>query len=1281
MVHRCNSGGRGAGAHRIRNGTIVVACLLLVSANRAAAQRSAVSAPSTGPNTEKRFPPLVVPKGFKTTLFACDPLIEYPSVIALGPRPGTVFVAHDYLTGLGVKIERPDEIRLLEDTDGDGYADKSTVFAAGLNSIQGLAYHAGTVYAMHAPFLTALRDTDGDGVADERRDLLTGLGLTPEKNEWRLHCANGVVVGHDGWLYLAVGDHGIDVRRPEGDQLVLHGGGILRCRPDGRDLHIFATGLRNIYDVALDEELNVFVRDNENDGGNYMVRVYHSFHGADHGYPYQYFEHPEEALPPLADLGRGSSAGGVCYLETSFPREFRGNLFFCEWGRSVVRYVPQRAGSGFGPMKELEFAAGAPNDPYGFKPTDVIVDRDGSLLVSDWADDQRPRRGRGRLYRIAYGIADEGSKNLPSESNGKVEDQVARLNSPSYFVRVSAQETLERSGREGLQATEHALRGSTLHSQGRMHAVWILAHAGGRERVGELVGLAQRDKDPRIRAQAMRALGDLCDPTLGAASTHGEIDSTDVARRLSEIARDQDPRVTLEIVVALGRLRWRDAPAWLRDRLINPDAALRHAAQRTLARAENWPAVLALLSERPKEPIREIALAALADRADPQIVDGLIRRLNREATPHRRRELADALTRVYKKPGPWEYWGYRPLPRPANSVRWERTDAIGQVLDGMLADSDRDVRMVILQRMQREHIPVRVVTLRRWLQDETVPEHVRIILASLASSPADQTRDLLEEIVRGRQQQVEIRRAALSQVIGGLDTSTEPRLLGLAKGVEDGPLRAEIIRELGKRPKIDSRALLLARLDSTNAEVRASAVDALAHLRANSVGDRVLKFLRDPDSRVRRAAAAASGTLGLRDSVGTLSKLARDDDPEVRGASLDSLRKLRSATAIEASVVALEYPAAKGAAIEYLAEFGTPAQADALAKITLTDRSIEAIAGIIRALAACEAREPPRSSQRQAIERAIAVAQGQSGVLMRWHILGPVVVNSEEVPALAMSTGATPDEARSVIGADRYSAVELDSGRVGHPDFEWFAKSDVSIAEPTRTQFLASSNCPMQIEINGRVVLRRAGRRAFEPNSDCFETELPKGNSRIIVRLGADRSARFHVCFRPLSSSAEHERLVRFALMTRGDLKRGRSIFRNGEKSLCAKCHRIGDSGNNIGPDLTEVGGRFSKIHLIESILEPSRAIAPGYESIAAELRSGRVVIGVKMAEDDKTLTLGDETGKRHEIRKIDIEQRTALRRSIMPDGLEKRLTDGEFVDLLAYLLSQQRSHDRRTPD
>src|SRR2546426_12651732 len=144
---------------------IVLSFLALVALTEWNSASSFGDEQGTGPQTETRFPPLIVPPGFTATLFACDPLIEYPSVIALGPRARSVFVAHDYMTGLGTEITRRDEIRLVEDTDDDGYADKSTLFADGFNSLQGLAYHSGTgtVFAMHAPLLTALRDTDGDG--------------------------------------------------------------------------------------------------------------------------------------------------------------------------------------------------------------------------------------------------------------------------------------------------------------------------------------------------------------------------------------------------------------------------------------------------------------------------------------------------------------------------------------------------------------------------------------------------------------------------------------------------------------------------------------------------------------------------------------------------------------------------------------------------------------------------------------------------------------------------------------------------------------------------------------------------------------------------------------------------------------------------------------------------------------------------------------------------------------------------------------------------------------
>src|SRR5262245_40660036 len=146
-------------------------------------------------------------------------------------------------------------------------------------------------------------------------------------------------------------------------------------------------------------------------------------------------------------------------------------------------------------MQETEFAAGAPNDPYGFKPTDVIVDRDGSLLVSDWADGQRPKRGRGRIYRLQY----EGEKSAPAPG----------LESASYHARIEAQTEIERRGPAGVIELKRRLAG--MNVLGRFHAVWILAHAGDDQ---TLFQIAAGDSDPRVRAQAVRALGDLFDPRL-----------------------------------------------------------------------------------------------------------------------------------------------------------------------------------------------------------------------------------------------------------------------------------------------------------------------------------------------------------------------------------------------------------------------------------------------------------------------------------------------------------------------------------------------------------------------------------------------------------------------------------------------------------------------------------------------------------------------------------------------------------------------------------------------
>jgi putative membrane-bound dehydrogenase-like protein len=1174
----------------------------------------------------------------------------------------------------------PDEIRLVEDTDGDGYADKATVFAKGFNSIQGLAYHEGTLYVMHAPFLTALRDTKGTGVADERRELLTGLGLTPEKNPTRLHCANGVVPGHDGWLYLALGDNGIDVPRPEGDRLVLRGGGILRCRPDGRDLHVFATGLRNIYDVALDAELNVFVRDNENDGGTYMIRVCHSFFGADHGYPYHYEERPDEALPPLADLGLGSSAGGVCYLERQFPPAYRGDLFFCEWGRSVVRYQPRRAGSAFGQVKEIEFAAGDPKDPYGFKPTDLVVQRDGTLMISDWADGQRPKRGRGRIYHVAY-VGDDAAKNKPKAAaplpGASVEKLIAQLNSESSWERCDAQAAIERLGRDGLKAVTDALDKKSLGVRGRLHAVWMLTRLKGPPAIDDLMRLARTDADSSVRAQAVRAIGDLADPVLVRHRLDGGRGDADLAARLAALAKDQDERVVLEIVVALGRLRWSGAPEWLRQNLTKPDAALAHAAMQTLRRSDNWPAVLQLLDEPSQAPMRAIALRAVVERFEPPVVSGLIERLGKEADAARRREYADALTRVYNKPGPWVYWGYRPAPRPANTVPWEKTEAIGQGLDRVLADPDRSLRLAILQRMQREKIPTRLASLGRWLEDERQSERVAAILTSLRDQPAADTRPLLEKIVRDRQHAEANRQAALAVFVQGLDAASATPLLTLAQALEDGPVLAEALRRTSQFPKLPTSALLASKLTSADASVRAAAIEGLGERRAPEGREPVLGLLQDKDAGVRRAAAAAAGKLGERRATDLLVKLCADADVAVRGASLESLRLLREPRAVPLAVAALDDRALELKALECLADLGGPEQANAVSSLAKRSPSSEVPAAAIRALTNWRSRDGLTAAQRQSLEGAVAEVHGANGILVRWNVRGPLTAATATPIVEGMAAGGSGGAAadwRTLFATGTEARVAL-APKGAAKDAVWLAYTDVAVAEATAVEFLASSGGSIQVWLNGKSVYRRDQGRNLQIDSDRFAGTLAKGNNRLLVQVGAAVSAtEFHLRFRRKSASADHERLTQAALSRNGNAERGRKVFFDVEKSLCLKCHRIGEQGERIGPELTGVGSRFSRIYIVESILEPSRTIAPSFGTFVVSLKNGKVLTGVKVTESETMLTLADNQAQKHVLAKSDIEEQQPSPLSTMPDGLEKRFTEEEFVDLIAFLVSQKQA-------
>lgn len=154
------------------------------------------------------------------------------------------------------------------------------------------------------------------------------------------------------------------------------------------------------------------------------------------------------------------------------------------------------------------------------------------------------------------------------------------------------------------------------------------------------------------------------------------------------------------------------------------------------------------------------------------------------------------------------------------------------------------------------------------------------------------------------------------------------------------------------------------------------------------------------------------------------------------------------------------------------------------------------------------------------------------------------------------------------------------------------------------------------------------------------------------------------------------ERFERHALVNIGDAERGKKLFFDG-RLKCADCHRLGKQGRGIGPDLTKVGGKFDRPHLIDSILRPSRQINYGYETHVILLQSGKTLTGVIKNTDADRISVGDVEGQVRHVDRSEIEERTTSKTSLMPAGITKLMSVEDFTDLVAFLEQQGGGSDR----
>jgi putative heme-binding domain-containing protein len=152
-------------------------------------------------------------------------------------------------------------------------------------------------------------------------------------------------------------------------------------------------------------------------------------------------------------------------------------------------------------------------------------------------------------------------------------------------------------------------------------------------------------------------------------------------------------------------------------------------------------------------------------------------------------------------------------------------------------------------------------------------------------------------------------------------------------------------------------------------------------------------------------------------------------------------------------------------------------------------------------------------------------------------------------------------------------------------------------------------------------------------------------------------------------TKADPNALRQTAMNQGGDAKRGKAVYLSAT-ARCAACHRVAGQGGEVGPDLSQIGGKFDRTHLIEAILDPSAEIPQGYHATLIETTAGRLISGIVKAESATAITLVDAEGKSIVVAAGDITARAVSKVSLMPAGLADRMTPGEFTDLIAYLAS-----------
>ena len=618
-----------------------------------------------------------LPAGYEALVFAAPPEVNYPTCLSAAPT-GELFVGVDENGSLDRAANRGRVVKCT-DTDGDGRADKFQDFAK-MDSPRGLIYDDGDLYVLHPPKLSVYHDNDRDGVSDSSETLVDGIGFDLGFRGAD-HTTNGIRLGIDGWIYIAVGDYGfVKAKGKDGREQQLHGGGVARVRTDGTGLELVSVGQRNIYDVAIDPFMNLFTRDNTNDGGGWNVRLSHVVPLGSYGYPRLYMNFPDEIIPPLADYGGGSPCGAL-YLDEpqAFGPEFGRSLYTVEWGRSgIMRHPLTPKGASF-EAKEETFI----NVP---RPTDMDVDGLGNLYISSWRDGSFTYSGPKVGYLLKVRKKDAKHEAFPDLKKQSDEELVAGLVSSSGVRRLAAQRQLVRrwGGSRESKPTEivTALLKVT-SSDADVAARTAAIHTISQLDMGR-IELLEDLKRVDVREAWIRAVGDYESPS----------DFRDILLEAGLV--DPNPRVRLAAAAGIARLNLKPLAARVVPLVGDADPTVAHVAINALVKLGAGEECVKPLSDPATSPEQFAGCCrVLQGLHESSSVDGLLVALEANFRDlARRRLIASALCRLHFQEDAWDgkWWSTRPdttgpYYKPA---AWSETKRIAEALEQLRKRGDAE---------------------------------------------------------------------------------------------------------------------------------------------------------------------------------------------------------------------------------------------------------------------------------------------------------------------------------------------------------------------------------------------------------------------------------------------------------------------------------------------------------------------------------------------------------------------------------------------------------------